>query len=74
MRQQPLWQMGGPFRALIMDIRCSHLLHTTPLHRVKDMLVWEIVELAYLKAEQSRAKKSKYRSFRYRQDADTKCV
>lgn len=55
MRQKSMWLMGGPWRTLVADIRTADLiLSVASFHKVKDQVVWEIVEQTYLRSERRR--------------------
>lgn len=56
LRSRSMWAFGGPWRSLIADIKIASLLQSvSELHRVKDQIVWEIVEQIYTRAEKARS-------------------
>ena len=55
-RAAQMWDLGGPWRTIIADIRSRRLLTSvTNFHKLKDQIIWEIVEQAYLRAERNRS-------------------
>lgn len=50
-----MWIFGGPWRTIIADIRLANLVTSiAELHKLKDQIVWEIVEQTYIRAERQR--------------------
>lgn len=55
MRDKSMWVMGGPWRTMVADVRTARLIPSVAaFHKVKDQVVWEIVEQTYLRAERER--------------------
>lgn len=54
-RAIPMWVLGGPWRTIVADVRTARLLSSvSAFHKLKDQVVWEIVEQTYLRAETRR--------------------
>lgn len=55
MRATHLWMLGGPWRTIVADVKRDELINTvSEFHKVKDQMVWEIVEQTYFRAEAAR--------------------
>lgn len=55
MRTVHFWVLGGPWRTMVADVKTARLITTiADFHKIKDQLVWEIVEQTYLRAEAAR--------------------
>ncbi|CAN8070165.1 unnamed protein product [Agarophyton chilense] len=55
LRTLNMWLFGGPWRTIIADIRLARLVTSiSELHKLKDQIVWEIVEQTYIQAERQR--------------------
>ncbi|KAI0566176.1 hypothetical protein FGB62_11g235 [Gracilaria domingensis] len=55
LRTLNMWTFGAPWRTIIADIRLAHLISSiSELHKLKDQIVWEIVEQTYIQAELKR--------------------
>ena len=54
-RAIPMWVLGGPWRTIIADVKTAQLLSSVSgFHKLKDQVVWEIVEQTYQRAERRR--------------------
>lgn len=54
-RAVPMWVMGGAWRTMVADVRTALLISSVAdFHKVKDQVVWEIVEQTYNRAERMR--------------------
>lgn len=54
-RTIPMWVLGGPWRTIVADVRTARLLSSvSAFHKLKDQVIWEIVEQTYLRAERRR--------------------
>lgn len=55
MRSKHLWMWGGPWHTIVADVKRDGLISTvSEFHKVKDQMVWEIVEQTYFLAEAAR--------------------
>lgn len=55
MREKHLWMLGGPWRTIVADVKRDGLIHSViNYHKLKDQMVWEIVEQTYCRAELAR--------------------
>lgn len=55
LRAVHFWTLGGPWRALVIDVKNAALINTVAdFHKIKDLIVWEVVEQTYLRAEVAR--------------------
>lgn len=55
MRSSFVWMVGGPWRTIVADVQRDCLLSSTSeFHKLKDQLVWEIIDQAYHRAEAKR--------------------
>eukprot|EP00178_Gracilaria_changii_P023719 TRINITY_DN716_c0_g1_i1.p1 TRINITY_DN716_c0_g1~~TRINITY_DN716_c0_g1_i1.p1 ORF type:complete len:395 (+),score=51.12 TRINITY_DN716_c0_g1_i1:249-1433(+) len=55
LRSLNMWTFGAPWRTIIADIRLERLVTSiSELHKLKDQIVWEIVEQTYIQAERQR--------------------
>lgn len=55
LRAVHFWTLGGPWRALVIDVKNSALITTVAdFHKIKDLIVWEVVEQTYSRAEIAR--------------------
>lgn len=52
MRSKHLWMLGGPWRTMAANVKKDKLITSiSNFHKLKDQLVWEIVEQTYCRAE-----------------------
>lgn len=52
MRSKHLWMLGGPWRTMVADVKKDGLITSImEFHKMKDQMVWEIVEQTYSRAE-----------------------
>lgn len=55
LRAVHFWILGGPWRALVIDVKTAALINSAAdFHKIKDLIVWEVVEQTYLRAEIAR--------------------